>query len=114
MLRGLSAANTSQTITIPAPGANLNNLITGISIRAINSTAVAVVGSAVITTVNTNIPVQWTFDNTFAAWTTRTIVEVSYQHPVKSTTYNTATTIVVPPLGTGVQSEIIVYYKTGR
>lgn len=113
-LRVLGGINSVTTLTIPAGGVNLFTFLTSLTIKAINGSAVAVAGSALITTANTNTVIQTTFDNTFAAWSTRTLLDWQPPSPIRTTTANTLTNIVVPALGAGMQAEIIATFKYGR
>lgn len=112
----LSAANTTVTLTIPVAGAGLFTYLTRVRITNHNTSATAVAGSAVtLAYTSTNIPtgLAWTEGNALAAGTSKTVVDEVLENAIKTTTANTATTIVAPAAGTGVLVRITVYYYTG-
>lgn len=114
-LTTLSAANTTATLTIPAVAGQFH-YITRIRITMHNTTATAVAGSAVtLSFTTTNIPtsLSWTEGNALAAGSTKVVVDEMLDNPIKSSTVNTATTIVAPACGSGVLTRITAYYYTG-
>ena len=113
-LTTLSAANTAVTLTLPAVAGQFH-YITRIRITAHNTTATAVAGSAVtLAFTSTNIPtgLAWTAGNALGAGVDKIVTDEQLQNPLKSTTVNTATTIVAPACGTGVLVRITAYYYT--
>lgn len=111
----LSAVNTTITLTLTAAGAGLFHYITRIRITMHNTSAAAVVGSAVtLAYTSTNIPgaLAWTEGNALAAGASKTVVDEILDNAIKTTTANTATTIVAPACGTGVLVRITAYYYT--
>lgn len=108
----LSTAATTVTLTIPAAGAGLFHYITRIEIVRVSTAAVT--GSAVLGYTSTNLPGSWarSAGNAIAIGATVKDVDEVLSSPLKSSAANTATTIVAPSGGTGVQVRITVYYYT--
>lgn len=109
----LSAANTAVTLTIAAAGVGLFHYLTRIRITLHNTSAAAVAGSAVtLGFTSTNIPgsLAWTEGNALAAGASKVVVDEVLSQPIKTTTANTATTIVAPACGAGVVCRITAYY----
>ena len=112
----LSVANTAATLSLPAPAAGQFHYITRLRITLHNTSAAAVVGSAVaLAFTSTNLPgaLAWTDGNALAAGTSKTVVDEQLENPIKSSAAATATTITAPIAGAGVQSRITAYYYTG-
>ena len=112
----LSVANTTATLNIPAPAAGLFHYITRIRITLHNTSATAVAGSAVtLGFTSTNLPgtLAWTDGNALAAGTSKTVVDEQLSSAIKATLAATATTIVAPAAGAGVQCRITAYFYTG-
>ena len=115
-LTTLSVANTAATLTLPAPAAGLFNYVTHIRITLHNTSAAAVVGSAVaLAFTSTNLPgaLAWTDGNALAAGTSKTVVDEVLPNAIRSSAAATATTITAPIAGAGVQSRITAYFYTG-
>lgn len=111
----LTAANTAGTLTIPAV-AGLYHYITAIRIDRINGSATAVTGSALLAYTTTNLPGTLAFSagNAIAAGQNITDVSLDFTgNPLKSSALGTATTIVAPAAGAGVQIRVTVYYYVG-
>lgn len=109
----ISGANAGVTLTIAAAGAGLFHYITSIEIVNINPTATAIAGSAVtLAYTSTNIPTgaAWTAGNALAAGAEKVVTRMNPGTPIKSTTANTATTIVAPAIGAGGLCRINVTY----
>lgn len=110
-----STANTAATLTIAAAGAGLFVYLTSVQLRRANTSATAVAAAASnLTYTSTNIPGSFAVHagNAIAGGTTIIDYDRSFTQPLKTTTANTATTIVAPAAGAGVQTEIIVTYYT--
>lgn len=108
----LSVANTAATLTVAAGGAGLFLYITRIRVTMHNTSAAAVAGSAaVLAFTSTNIPgsLAWTAGNALAAGTDKTVVDEYLDSPIKTSVAATATTIVAPACGAGVQARITLY-----
>ena len=113
-LTTISAANTAVTLTLPAVAAQFH-YITRIRISMHNTSAAAVVGSAVtLAFTSSNVPgsLAWTDGNALAAGTSKVVCDEVLTKPIKSTTVNTASTIVAPACGAGVLVRITAYYYT--
>ena len=113
-LTTISAANTAVTLTLPAVAAQFH-YITRIRISMHNTSAAAVVGSAVtLGFTSSNVPgsLAWTEGNALAAGTSKVVCDEVLTKPIKSTTVNTASTIVAPACGAGVLVRITAYYYT--
>ena len=113
-LTTISAANTAVTLTLPAVAAQFH-YITRISISMHNTSAAAVVGSAVtLAFTSSNIPgaVAWTEGNALAAGISKLVCDESLVSPIRSSVVNTATTIVAPACGAGVLVRLTAYYYT--
>lgn len=109
----ISGANATVTLTIAAAGAGLFHYITSLEIINVNPTAAAIVGSAVtLGYTSTNIPGSpaWTAGNALAAGVEKVVERITYPGGVKTTTANTATTIVAPAIGAGGLCRIIATY----
>ena len=112
----LSTANTAVTLTLPAPAAGQFHYLTSIKITLHNTSAAAVVGSAVaLAFTSTNLPgaLAWTDGNALAAGTSKTVADEQIANAIKASAAGTATTITAPIAGAGVQSRITAYYYTG-
>ena len=112
----LGTANTSATLTIPSPGAGLFHYITGIQIKRINGSAAAIAGTALLGITSTNLPGSLAFSsgNALAVGEDRLDVDLNFTgNPLKSSAANTASTIVMPAAGAGVQYRATVYYYIG-
>ena len=112
----LSAANTAATLTLTAPGAGLFHYLTRIRITNHNTSAAAVVGSAVtLAYTSTNIPgaLAWTEGNALAAGTSKIVIDEVLENAIKVTAAALATTIVSPAAGAGVLTRITAYFYTG-
>ena len=113
-LTTISAANTTVTLTLPAVAAQFH-YIARIRMSMHNTSAAAVVGSALtLAFTSTNIPgaLAWTEGNALAAGTSKIVVDEVLENPIKSSTVNTASTIVAPACGAGIQVRITAYYYT--
>lgn len=109
-----SAANAAGTLTLPAPPAGQFHYITSLTIKRANTTATAVAAAAAnlaYTSTNLNGFSVHT-GNIAAAGTTYTDYDRDFATPVRSQVAATATTIVAPAGGAGVQTEIIATYYT--
>ena len=112
----LGVANAAATLTIPSAGTGLFHYITSIIIKRVNNSAAAITGSALLAIGTTNITGGLAFSsgNALAAGDDKTDVDLNFTgNPLKSTTANTNTTIVLPPAGAGVQYRATVTYYTG-
>ena len=112
----LGGVNAAATLTIPTPGTGLFHYITSIIIKRVNNSAAAVTGSALLSISTTNITGSLAFSsgNALAAGDDKTDVDLNFTgNPLKSTTANTNTTIVLPAAGAGVQYRATVTYYTG-
>ena len=112
----LGAANTSATLTIPAPGAGLFHYITAIQIKRINASAAAIAGTALLGITSTNLPGSLAFSSGNALGVGEDILDVDLNftgNPLKASAANTASTIVMPAGGAGVQYRATVYYYIG-
>lgn len=113
------AANTAATLTIAAAGAGLFHYLERLSVKGVNGTAAAVAASAILQITTTNTPqanaLNWRISNNFPAWAAQGIIDENYgPHGLRAAAANTATTIVVPALGIGVQAEITAHYRLDR
>jgi len=110
----ISGANAAVTLTIAAAGAGLFHYITSVEIINVNPTAAAIAGSAVtLGYTSTNIPgaPAWTAGNALAAGAEKVVERIVYPSGgIKTTTANTATTIVAPAIGLGCVCRILVTY----
>lgn len=106
-----AAANTAVTLTLPAVAGQFH-YITRIEIVRVATAALA--GTAVLVYTSTNIPTGWarSAGNAMAAGGTVKDVDEVLENPIKSTTVNTATTIVAPAAGAAVIVRITAYYYT--
>ena len=112
----LTTANTAGTLTLAAAGIGFFHYITRIEITRINGTATGVAGSAALSITTTNLTGSpaWTTGNVLGAGDSKTDIIAEFSgNPLKSTTANTATTIVLPAAGLGVQYRINVSYYVG-
>ena len=81
----------------------------------INTSATAVAGAAaIIAFTSSNIPgaLAWSEGTALGAGLSKIVVDEVLENPIKSTTVNTASTIVAPVAGVGVQVRITAYYYT--
>jgi hypothetical protein len=108
-----TAANAVATATLPAAGVGLFHYVTDINL--VRATTTAVVGTALLTHTSTNLPgtPNWTAGNAIAIG--QSIIDLDYSPttPLKSSVANTATTIVMPAGGAGVQNRVNVSYYVG-
>jgi|GEM_PF-5437427 len=112
-VKQVSAANTAQTVTLPAVAGQFHYIV-GIHVARYNSTATAVAAAAAnlaVTTSNLG-GLEWRRGNAVAAGAGDDFVNWMPSNPVKSDTVNTATTVVVPALGAGIISVVNVIYFT--
>lgn len=111
----LSSANTTVTLTIPAPGTGEYHYIKGIEVTRVNDSNAAITGTALLAYTTTNIPgsLAFTAGNLIAAGEQITDYNKEFTIPLKSSVAATATTIVAPAGGAGVKIRITVYYYTG-
>lgn len=112
----LSVANTAGTLTLASPGAGLFHYICGIEITRINNSAAAVAGTALLAFTTTNLPGSLAFSsgNALAVGESKTDISWFPTVPIKSVTAATATTIVGPAAGAGVQVRITALYYIGQ
>lgn len=108
-----AAANTAATATLPAAGQGLHHYITYIDLT--RSATAALAGTATLNHTTTNLPGNpiWTVGNAMAAGGTQIDLHYAPTTPLKSTTANTATTIVMPAAGAAVINRINVSYYVG-
>lgn len=108
-----AAANTAVTATLPAAGAGLFHYITHIDITR-NATA-ALAGTATLIHTTTNLPgtPAWSVGNAMVAGGTEKDVWIDFAQPLKSTTANTATTVVAAAAGAAVLGRVNVGYFVG-
>jgi hypothetical protein len=112
----LSVANTAGTLTLASPGTGLFHYLCGLEICRINNSAAAVVGTALLAYTTTNLPGALAFStgNALAVGESRTDVSWFPTVPIKSSASGTATTIVGPAAGAGVQVRITALYYVGQ
>lgn len=108
-----AAANAICTLTIPAAGVGLFHNIVGLFISRTSTAALAGTATLVITTTNIPNSLAWSVGNAMTAGATSRDVELSFGVPMKTTTANTATTIVAPAPGAAVLWRINAYYYHG-
>ena len=108
-----AAANTALTVTLPAAGTGIFHYITGIEITR-NATA-ALVGGATLVITTTNLPGSraWSVGNAMVAGGTQIDVNITRNSPIKSSSANTNTTIVMPLPGAAVLWRCNVDYYIG-
>lgn len=108
-----TASNAIATATLPAAGAGMFHYIT--AIHMMRASTAAVVGTAVLTHTSTNLPGNpaWTVGNAIAVGGQINDFDYEPSNPLKSSTANTATTIVMPAAGVGVSNRINVSYYIG-
>jgi hypothetical protein len=106
-----AAVNTLTTATLAAAGAGLFHYITRIEIECYSTAARAGAAAPLIAT-STNLPgtLSWNFQTAGAIGTCEKYM-ADYASPIKSSTANTATTIVGPATA-NVIWKIKVYYYT--
>jgi len=112
----ITTANTAGTLTIASPGAGLFHYITSIKIKRINNSAAAITGTALLAITTTNFPGALAFSsgNALAVGEDKTDEDLNFTgNPLKSSVANTATTIVMPAGGVGVQYRASVTYYIG-
>lgn len=112
-VKGVSAANTAQTVTLPAVAGQFHYIV-GIIVQRYNSTATAVAGAAAnlaVTTTNLGA-LEFRFGNAVVAGGGDTPVSLQPSNPLKADTAGAATTVVVPALGAGIVSVVNVIYFT--
>jgi hypothetical protein len=109
-----AATGVSATLTLPAPGAGLYHYITRLVIER-HISGLLTAGATPIIVTSTNITGSLAFsipaDAAPAGQVYREVIEMG-EHALKSTTANTATTIVAPVV-TGVIWRITAYYYVG-
>lgn len=108
-----AAANTAATATLAAGGAGLFHYITSINCMRNATAALAGTATLIITTTNLTGSPAWSVGNAMAAGGTQRDVEYVFHNPLKSTTANTATTVVMPAAGAAVLNRINVGYYVG-
>lgn len=102
-----SAANTAQTVTLPAPGAGLAQYIT--HLRLTRAATAALVGTGGLATTSTNLNGrQWQYGNAAPVGGTLIDADEDFAHPIRAQVANTAVTIVTPAAGAAVASVINV------
>lgn len=106
------ATNAAVTLTIPA-AANLFHYIDRIEIYRVATAALAGTAALVVTTTNLPGSVAWSFGNAMAAGGTSNDYSTTLATPLKSSTANTDTTIVMPAPGPNVLWRANVFYHTG-
>lgn len=109
----LSAANATVTLTLASPGAGLRHYITRIKIINLNPTVTAIAAAAsTLSYTTTNLPgsLTWSVGTLLAAGAEKTVEDVSFAMPLKSSAQGTATTIVAPAIGAGGLCRITAYY----
>ena len=106
-----AAANTAATVTLPAVAAQFH-YITGIEIMRTATAALAGTATLVVTTSNLPGGLAWSVGNAMAAGATQRDVFITFPNPIKSSTVNTATTVVMPAPGAAVLWRANVYYYT--
>lgn len=106
-----AAANTAATATLPAVAAQFH-YITGIEIMRTSTAALAGTATLVVTTSNLPGALAWSFGNAMAAGATQRDLSITFANPIKSSTVNTATTVVMPAPGAAVLWRANVYYYT--
>lgn len=113
-IRVTSSANSSITATLAAAGAGLFHYIT--FIRQVRSCTTAITGTATLSTTTTNLSGTapgWIAGNACAVGSTNIDFQQAFSSPWKSTTANTATTIVCPAIGAAGICSLTVSYFTG-
>lgn len=108
---GLAAA--AVTLTIAAAGAGLFTYITSLHISRNATAALAGTATLVITSTNITGGPAWSVGNAMVAGGTQNDLVIAFASPVKTTTANTATTIVAPAPGAAVLWRINATYYTG-
>lgn len=106
-----AAANTAATVTLPAVAGQFH-YITGIEIMRTSTAALAGTATLVVTTTNLPGSLAWSFGNAMAAGATQRDVSITFPNPIKSSTVNTATTVVMPAPGAAVLWRATIYYYT--
>jgi hypothetical protein len=111
----LSTANTAATLTIPAAPAGMFTYLTMIRAKRVNNSAAAVTGTALLAYTSTNLPntYAWSSGNVLAAGDDRIDIDVESGIPLKTSTAATATTIVAPAGGVGVQIRLSATFFYG-
>ena len=112
----LTVANTAGTLTLPVPGIGLYHYITSIKIKRINNSASAIAGTALlaITTTNLSGSLGFSSGNALAVGEDKIDEDLNFTgNPLKSSAPNTASTIVMPAGGLGVQYRATVTYYVG-
>lgn len=108
----VGAAGAAVTLTLPAPGAGLFHYITELRIELYN-TAARTGGATPVTVTSTNLPgtPAWTFPSAGAVGTIVEQIQQLSGNPLKSSTANTASTIVGPAT-TSVIWRLLCFYYT--
>lgn len=104
-----AAANTALTATLPAVAGQFH-YITRIEVTRVSTAALAGTAALVVTTTNLPGALAWSVGNAMTAGGTVAAVDQDFPLPLKSTTVNTATTIVCPAGGAAVLWRINVFY----
>jgi hypothetical protein len=109
----ISAANTAVTLTLAAVAAQFH-YITSIEIVALNPTITAIAAAATnLAFTTTNLGgIAWNAGTLLAAGAEKVITRLQFGPALRSTTVNTATTIVAPAIGAGGLVRITVTYYT--
>lgn len=108
----VSAANAAVTLTLPAVAGQFHYLT---SVRVTRTCTTAIAGTAALTVTSTNLPgaLAWTMGNACPVGSTNNDVVETWAAPLKSSTVNTATTIVCPAIGATGICRINAIYTTG-
>ena len=111
----LGTANTATTLTLAAAGVGLYHYLDALELWLVNGTSTAVTPTALLSVTTTNLPgsLAWTFGNNAPAFTELLKLDKSLAQPLKSSVANTATTVVMPAAGAGVQWRATAYYHAG-
>jgi hypothetical protein len=117
-ITGLGAANSINAVAIGGLGIGLTHVLRRLTVRAINNTATAagVPATAILQITSANLPGArtWRRDNSFPAFSSVSMVDENWALGLRASTANTTTSITVPALGIGVQSEITMDYCLSR
>ena len=110
-ITALSTANTSVTATLPAVAGQFHYIV---SLHVTRTCTTALAGTAALAITTTNLPgsLAYTAGNACLVGTTNNDVVLDLHHPLKSSTVNTATTVVCPAAGAAVVCRVSVIYFT--